>query len=120
MRILNHTSIIGERDRRVTIQIASTVRGTTGTSSITYNTVDTVWAAMKHAPQGKESDDEMQVVASQMVVWEIRYRSDIDITEKYQLIYKTRTYDILSIEEYGRNELWIIKTLIQSPNSVIA
>jgi len=62
----------------------------------------------------------MQVVASSEVVWEIRFRSDIDITEKYILLYEGRTYDILSIEEFGRKELWILKTLIQSPNSAVA
>jgi len=125
MRPLSHTSIIGDRDRRVTIQQSVTTRGASGATQLSYVTVDTVWAALRQPSlRGRSSSDEdldeMQVVASSDVVWEIRFRSDIDITEKYILVYEGRTYDILSIEEFGRKELWILKTLIQSPNSAVA
>lgn len=123
MRQLSHTSEIGTRDRRITIKQAIVTRGATGASITTYQDVATVWAALDQPrAMGRSSSDEddrdRQVVAESEVVWTIRYRSDIDLTEKYIIQYRNRVYDILSIDESGRNDLLILRTMIQSPNSV--
>jgi SPP1 family predicted phage head-tail adaptor len=97
----------GKLDRKITVQRASETRNA-------YNEIEPVWAdlftvwASKKTQSGREALQAEQVVASNTVVFAIRYKA---ITTKDRVIFEGQTYDITSLNELGRREgLEIITT----------
>ncbi len=86
----------GRLRRRVTIQQKQTTQDATGAQVVTWATLATVWAEVKHL-QGKEFIAARQAAegaqVSTMVL--IRYRSDIDTT--MQVVTGGQTMDIMAV-----------------------
>lgn len=66
-----------------------------------FEDVETVWGAQKPGT-GTEAVQAQQLTAQQVVVWQIRYRTDIGLT--WQFVCEGRTYQITAVQEIGRRQ----------------
>lgn len=92
---------IGKMDRRVTIQSRTTAKDASNFSVITWGDRATVWARMIRK-KGRDTDEGQQRVMSYPVEFVMRFRSDIEPTDR--ISYGGQYYQISSIEEMGRKE----------------
>lgn len=100
----------GERDKQVTIQFLTESVGSSRFPVDDWTTVPsiTMWAS-KRDLGSRERFAASQLSTPADVRWEINYRADmdpdvIDVPKKRRLVYKGRTYDIVSASQIGRNE----------------
>lgn len=84
----------GQLDRRITIQSFTTTTDAFGEVVKSFTTLANVWAKV-HEKSGKEGEDGQQIVASRVVEFYIRYRSDIN--EQMRIQYNNETYKIEAI-----------------------
>lgn len=91
----------GKLDRRVIIQQTTQSADASGERVDSWSTLATVWAGITYNP-GDEKIEGQQITASQKIVWEIRYRSDV--TENMRISWNSKYYYITSIEEIGRQD----------------
>ncbi len=89
---------IGHLDRRIVLQSPESTRSNTGQEVLEWNDVATVWAAVDYARTGsREQVEGDQLVASNSVVFIIRYRTGLN--EKMRLLYQSEPYNITIIRE---------------------
>ena len=89
---------IGHLNRRITFQSPVSTRSSTGQELLEWNDVAIVWAAMEYARTGsREQVEGDQLVASNSVVFIIRYRAGLN--EKMRLLYQDEPYNITIIRE---------------------
>jgi SPP1 family predicted phage head-tail adaptor len=84
----------GPLRQRVTIKDKSVSQNSYGEEVITWNDVDTVWAAVEPL-RGREFLEGKQITAEVSTRIRIRYRSGI--TPEMQVVFGSITYDIHSI-----------------------
>lgn len=99
---------IGRLDRRIVIEQPTNVASaTTGEVSMTWETLDTVWATVtypKSATVSLEGLEQARQTAVTPVEFTIRYREDV--TEKMRIYYRSEYYNIHRVNYSGaRNEL---------------
>jgi SPP1 family predicted phage head-tail adaptor len=91
----------GQLDRKIEIQRYAPNRDETSGEIVPgWATLYTVWASKKQQ-SGREAIRAEQLVASQTVVFTIRYK---DVQPKDRVLFEGRYYDIKSINELGRKE----------------
>lgn len=98
-------------DRYITIETPAETSNEFGELESTWSTQAQVWAKKEDNPAGKSSKEDFSAARETAflgTVWTIRYRSDI--TEKMRISHDSKTYDIISISEVGRNVYLEIKT----------
>jgi SPP1 family predicted phage head-tail adaptor len=88
----------GKLDRLITIQSASVAQNAYGEEILTWSTLATVWAQFLPGG-GSERFTSQQVYAEAQARFIIRYRTDV--TPENQIVYNGKTWDILSVDEYG-------------------
>jgi len=72
----------------------------------TWSKLATVWAKVSYVSGGEVYEAD-QRVALRIAKFFIRYRSDVD--ETCRILYDTKYYDILGIEEVDRKRFLVIK-----------
>ena len=91
----------GKLDKQVVLESFTTTTNDFGEQVESWSTLATVWAQV--IPQmGKEIYDAAQVNAIDLLIFRIRYRTDLN--RKHRIQYNGQTYDIETIVEIGRNE----------------
>tara|TARA_R100000541_G_scaffold13076_1_gene21887 strand:- start:12813 stop:13142 length:330 start_codon:yes stop_codon:yes gene_type:complete len=96
---------IGALDRRVRIQKPITTANDYGELVATYSVYATVWAAIERKPFAREAVSGEQNISFQSVTFIIRYSDDVSIlTPSHQISYKGDIYNVLGVQEVGRNE----------------
>ena len=98
----------GKLDRRITIQSQSASQDGAGEAVATWAVVDTVWAQVI-GTSGSEPFQGEQFNAQRKVTFVIRYRTDIDETNR--IVYGGETYGVTATFEIGRRELLEVQTL---------
>lgn len=96
----------GRLDRRITIQSLATTRGTSGGVAKTYTDEATIWAE-KVETTGREFRAAGSLRAETTIAFRIRYRSSL--TEQHRIYFGGKYYDILQINEEGRQESQLIQ-----------
>jgi SPP1 family predicted phage head-tail adaptor len=94
---------IGFLDRRISFYAPSTTRDNYGAKSGSATLYTTVWAALDNKSASGSVMMEQETSVNR-VVWRVRSSSTTRaITPKYTIQYSGDTYEILAIEEVGRN-----------------
>lgn len=88
----------GRLDRLITIQVASMTQNDYGEEIPSWSTLAQVWAQFLPGG-GNERFTAQQVYAEAQARFRIRHRSDV--TPENQITYDSKTWDILSVDEYG-------------------
>ena len=86
-------------DRAIRIEQATPSRDGSGAEILTWGLLCTRWASMRYA-SGSENTSSQKETASASVIFTTRYISGI--TEKDRLVYDSKNYDIIQINEIGR------------------
>lgn len=111
---------IGQMDRLVTIQKITQSRGTGGFPVETATTLGTEFMAMEPLGAGNSRYVERftaeQLSASGNTRWKMHYRADMDpesndVPKTRRLLYRGRTYDIVSAQHLGLREGIQLQTL---------
>jgi len=91
----------GRLDRRIVIQTPTPSVSAEGVATDSFGTLATVWAAFRPR-HGREvlAGAAAEVSADADAVFLIRHRTDIGPTER--ITFDGKTWDILSVIEYGR------------------
>lgn len=89
----------GELTERVTLQSRSVVKDAYGQDTITWTTVDTVWARVR-AVSGREFFAAAQVQQEQSVKVVIRRRTDV--AQTWRLVWQGKAHDITGVIPIGR------------------
>lgn len=95
---------IGNLDQRVTIQRATQTTGSMGDVSKTWAALATVWAHVKSGT-GREQLSNDRTMATQMVTFRVRYRSDV--TEADRIVWKGQTFNIRAIADQSQRLLYM-------------
>jgi len=99
---------IGRLDREITLRVATETVDAWQQAVQTWADLATVWAAVDYATT---DDGEMESGGKQTVFqvlhFTIRYRSDV--TEKTKVVFESTDYDILNIEQIGRQRFLLLK-----------
>lgn len=92
----NKAEKVGTLRERIVIESLSEAQSTSGHPAQSWSTLATVWAAVDYR-QLPSDEKEMtgRKVAEQVVLFTVRYRSDV--TEKHRISYNSQYYDITSI-----------------------
>lgn len=99
----------GDYDCLIELQSKAESQDAAGQPSEVWTTIPRgqVWAKRRMAAAGRLSERflENQVVAKQVMQYEIRYSADVDglNPKSHRIMDGARAYDILSIEPLGRN-----------------
>lgn len=99
----------GRLDRKITIQRRYVTQNEFGEEVVEWqNICPPVWAE-KESGQGIERYVASQYVGKSVLVFRIRYSSDVkEVTTKHRVIFEGRVHDILNKREIGRREgLWL-------------
>ena len=96
----------GKLDRRVAIQTRTETIGASGGVALAYATRKTLWCE-RVSTTGRESRSGGAVRAEADLTLRVRY--DSTLTERDRLLYESKTYDVISIEEEGRRESQLIQ-----------
>jgi SPP1 family predicted phage head-tail adaptor len=91
----------GKLDRRLTIQRKVVTTSPSGEQIETWSSVAVVWGEAKPLP-GDEKFGDQQLIASSIMTFRIRWRTDMTVQDK--IIHWGKTWDILDIREIGRRE----------------
>ena len=102
--------IIGKADRRITIERATYTVNTYGERTATWATLTTVWAELMKVGGTAESIVAHQDIAVQTLRFKVRSSTTSrGIKADDRVLYNSKTYDVIGIEEVGRNaELVVI------------
>jgi len=97
---------IGERDRRIIAEFKSAGQSASGEPTETWGSPETLWAKVRSL-NGREYYSLMaqQIVAEEMLVFNIRWRADIrpgTSRIKYNAGGAERIYNVRRVEEIGR------------------
>lgn len=98
----------GRLDRLITIEQVSETRDAVGGIIKTWTTWKEVWAS-KLDVAGREYFDAQAVQAEVTTTFRIRYVAGL--SPKMRISYAGETYDIESVAEFGRREMWEIKAV---------
>jgi len=90
----------GNLDRRITIQVASTMKDSFGQEIPTWAEFKVVWAALMPLT-GDESFVAEQRSARAQVKFKIRYLANV--TPKMRVLHRSDTYEIDDVSEQDRN-----------------
>lgn len=93
----------GTLDRQIVIQKFTTSTNTYGEEVKTWSTHSTVWAALKYL-SGGEAEESGQIIATNKVIFVIRH--DSAVIPSYRISYNSKTYEIESVIQIGR-EHWM-------------
>lgn len=88
-------------DRQIIIQQKAITQDTTGDQQPTFTTLATVSAEVRY-PKGLEKYEQGRDTATGRIEFIIRFRSDV--TEKMQVSFDGFTWNITSIQHFGRQE----------------
>lgn len=88
----------GELNRRITIQEKTVTRGTSGGEAFTWTDKVLLWA-QANDEGGKEVVENEALITVHLMDFVLRYRTDLDT--EMRIIYNTKIYEILSIDELG-------------------
>lgn len=91
----------GKLDRRIVLQAFTTTQDGYGEENESWSTFATVWAQVMPFT-GRERFVADQVSGEADTRFRIRWRSDIDVTQR--IVYDGDTYDIEGVIEIGRHE----------------
>ena len=107
---------IGGLDRRIDFQGAGTTVNDYGERVETWTKLQTVWAAIERKPSASERNSGEQVVSFQSVIFTIRNSSQVGLlSPSYRISYDSKIYEILGVQEVGRNEqLRVITELLEN------
>lgn len=97
---------IGDLDRRITIQVATTTTNTFGEAVETWGTFRKVWAKLSYV-SGNEQFEAGEKTAVTINKFFIRYADDI--TEKMRISWDSDIYDIRAIELLERKQFLVLK-----------
>lgn len=98
----------GKLDQRVTLQANTTVSDGMGGNTkgwADFATTPTVWAGVK-AVRGNEGMDEGGTVASGLWLFTIRYRADVNETDR--LMWRNEPYNIRNVKRSSQRDLYVI------------
>jgi len=98
--------VVGALDRRIVIQTGAETVTDNGERTVSWSTYHTCWAGLDYGA-GDEGYDTDQRTASNTINFKIRYKTGI--TEKMRISYDSAYYNILHIEEVGRERFLILK-----------
>lgn len=93
---LNNSFKIAKLDRKITIKTTTQTQSGSGAAINTFADLATVWANVDSTSK-KESFSNDKETTFNKKVFTIRYRSDFD--EKAIIVFETKEYDILGINE---------------------
>jgi len=98
---------VGKRDRRIVVERYTEIRNAYNEAEMQWAPLLNVWANLR-TQSGKEALQAEQVVASDVVVFNIRFAA---LTTKDRVCYNGKVYDIQHLNEIGRQkELELICT----------
>lgn len=89
----------GKYDQQVVIQSYSESRGADGSAIRTYSTLYTLWAQVIPTGGG-ESEQSDEKVANINIQVNVR-APGITLNETMRLVWRSKTFDIVSIDEFG-------------------
>mgnify|MGYP003116256247 CR=1 FL=1 len=96
---------IGALDRRVTLQEPDSTVNDYGERTVIWKTYATVWAAIERKPSASQRNSGEQLVSFQSVTFMIRNSSQVALlSPSYRISYDSKIYEILGVQELGRNE----------------
>jgi SPP1 family predicted phage head-tail adaptor len=96
---------IGGLDRRIEIQKPVNIANSFGELVAVFAKYLTIWAAIASNPSAKEASSSDQIISFQGVTFNIRYSVAASaIDPSYRIKYKNKYYNILGVQEVGRNE----------------
>ena len=94
---------IGYLDRRITFVAPSTSQNVYGEVTGTGTDYATVWAALDNKSASGVVDQEQETTINR-VTWRVRSSTTTRaVTPKYRIRYKTDFYNIVAVQEIGRN-----------------
>lgn len=94
----------GKLDRRVVLMRPTTTSNGFGEPVEEFVDAARVWASIARPNPGGEVFQADQNSNEQPTTFEIRFRDDLQISAKWRLQYRGRTYDIVNVEEIGRRD----------------
>jgi SPP1 family predicted phage head-tail adaptor len=101
--------IIGKADRRITIERATYTTNTYGERAATWATLTTVWAELMKVGGTAENIVAHQDIAVQTLRFKVRSSTTSrGIKADDRVSYKSKLYDVIGIEEVGRNAELVI------------
>ncbi len=107
---------VGKLDRDITIIEKVTVSGeANGKELVSWQEIENYpcVSASKEDMPGKEVFNADRLAYSQLTKFTIRFRDDV--TTEMRLVYETKVYAIISIQEEGRKRFnWLIANLIDN------
>ena len=96
---------IGALDRRVILQQPTSTVNDYGERTVAWSTYATVWASIERKPSASQQTSAEQVVSFQSVTFMIRNSSQVALlSPSYRISYDGKYYEILGVQELGRNE----------------
>jgi SPP1 family predicted phage head-tail adaptor len=95
---------LGRLDRRIDIESWTWVANSQGEKVATYSVFHAAFAHVQKAG-GNEREEGQKETATNKVKFKIQFFDGID--ETMRILYNSKYYDILEIQELGREGLWI-------------
>jgi SPP1 family predicted phage head-tail adaptor len=96
---------IGALDRRIEVEKPVSVANDFGELVATWTSYLDVWAAIDRKASAREASSSEQIVSFQSVTFIIRYSVAASVIEpSHRIKYNNKYYDILGVQEVGRNE----------------
>lgn len=99
-------------DRRIDLMEPATTRTASGSAKLTYSNARTVWAEVKDGLP----DEILSAYRETMVqptIFTIRQPYGLTLTAKWLIEYNGSTYDIIGINEIGRNRYKQIRAIVR-------
>lgn len=88
---------IGQLRERLTLQSVSLVQSASGHPVETWSTLATVWGEVKYRLNASdETGQARRESATQIVIFRIRYRTDVN--ERVRILYRGKYYDVTGLE----------------------
>lgn len=101
----------GQLDRRITLESASVSTDAFGEAIRTYSTLAQVWAKVEYRSVPKEGEETSKLTSVNKVRFTIRYRSDVDATNK--ISWNGNSYEIDGVSLEGRERYLVIDTVLR-------
>ena len=96
---------IGALDRRIVVEKNTSTANDYGELVSGWAVFCTVWAAIDRKPYAREGNSGEQIISFQSVTFNIRYSSTTKLIEpSYRILYSGKYYNILGVQEVGRQE----------------
>lgn len=91
----------GKLDRLITIQVNTPVQDSTGEYVAGWSNLAQVWGKQV-TQKPAEFYRNFQRQAEKVVLWQIRWRSDVGSAHLMRVLYNSQVYDVIGYEEIGR------------------